>query len=467
METPTNALPDDGSLAGVPQDDGAPGRKSWSVGTLTYTSGGLVVLFCWLLWGDFAWSLKERSVVAVVQVLLKDFGASDMIAGLLIGSLPHAISMMLGPVISYQSDRHRGRWGRRIPFLLIPTPIAALSMVALAFSPAIGRSLDIALGRHSPGLNGSILIVLGSLWGLFEFATITANAVFGGLINDVVPRAVMGRFYGFFRAFSLIAGMIFNFWMLGKAESHFFWIFVGLGSIYGGGFTAMCMNVREGSYPPPPERAGGLVPAAKAYVTGCFGHTYYLYVFAIQTLTTMAFLCINLFSIFFAKGIGMSLDTYGKYVALTYLISLCFSYPLGSLADRFHPLRVGLVSLALYAVVTLWGGLFATSATIFAIALVAHGVLSGTWMTSAAALGQMLFPRESFAKLASATSLFVSMGSMIVGPILGKFLDYTHHVYRYTYLAGFWLTVLALISGVILHAKFMALGGPRNYVAPE
>ena len=58
-------------------------RGQWHIGTLTYTTAGLVVLFCWLLWGDFAWSMKDRSVGSVVQLLLLKYGISDFLAGLL------------------------------------------------------------------------------------------------------------------------------------------------------------------------------------------------------------------------------------------------------------------------------------------------------------------------------------------------------------------------------------------------
>ena len=34
----------------------------WTAGTLVYTLSGLSLLFCWLLWGDFALSMRERSV---------------------------------------------------------------------------------------------------------------------------------------------------------------------------------------------------------------------------------------------------------------------------------------------------------------------------------------------------------------------------------------------------------------------
>ena len=113
--------------------------KTWRAGTLVYTGAGLVILFCWLLWGDFAWSMKERAAGPVFTVLVKKFQASDLLLASLTVSLPAAINIVLAPVVSYRSDRHRGRWGRRIPYLIITTPIAALAMVGLAFSPKLGE----------------------------------------------------------------------------------------------------------------------------------------------------------------------------------------------------------------------------------------------------------------------------------------------------------------------------------------
>ena len=70
-------------------------HKRWHVGTLTYTAGGLAVLFCWMLWGDFAWQLKERSAPPVVQLMLRKFEASGFLTGLFLLSLPAVISVPL------------------------------------------------------------------------------------------------------------------------------------------------------------------------------------------------------------------------------------------------------------------------------------------------------------------------------------------------------------------------------------
>ena len=105
----------------------ASGRKVWKVGTLTYTAGGLVALFALLLWGDFASSMKDRSVTQVFQLLLYKFGASNFLMNLIIISIGATITLGLAPYVAYKSDRHRGRWGRRIPFLLVPMPFMALA----------------------------------------------------------------------------------------------------------------------------------------------------------------------------------------------------------------------------------------------------------------------------------------------------------------------------------------------------
>src|SRR5579872_4676764 len=193
----------------------------WRAGTLTYTTSGLLALLFWLMWGDIAWSMKERSTQFVVQILLRKFNVSDLFTAVMMVGIPQAIAILLVPIVSYKSDRHRGRWGRRMPFLILPTPFAVLGLTGLAFSLFIGPRFSASLGIHWLGPVRSTLLFITIFWMLYEISTIISNAVFGALMNDVVPPQVLGRFYGVYRAISLVVGIFFQFYLFGKAGEHY------------------------------------------------------------------------------------------------------------------------------------------------------------------------------------------------------------------------------------------------------
>jgi maltose/moltooligosaccharide transporter len=444
--------------------------RLWRVGTLVYTTTGLIILFCWLLGGDFAWQMKERAVAPVAQLMLKQFKASDFIVGLLVGSLPAALGLIMGPIISVQSDRHRGRWGRRIPYLFIPTPFIVLGMMGLAYTPEVGVWLDGLLGVHSPGAVSCRLIAFAMSWTAFEIFTTIANTVFGGLINDVVPTPVIGRFFGLFRAVSLLAGVLFNFWLIGYAEEYFQIIFVSLGVLYGIGMTLMCMRVKEGEYPPidPVKEGVRLSPIRliKMYINECYANPYYLWLFLALMLGVMSGGPVNTFSVFYAKSIGLSVPAYGKLLVITYAISFTLSFFLGWLADKFHPIRLGIAAIGLYAVIMLWGGFMATDVKSFTFFFIAHGVLQGTFVTGTASMGQRLFPAAKFGQFGSAAGLMGALGYVILPPALGVFLDNTGHVYRYTFTLSGVLGLLGLAAYVVVYRRYQKLGGDKSYVAP-
>jgi Na+/melibiose symporter-like transporter len=476
-EAPASAAPV------IPGDADARAQKRWHVGTLTYTTAGLVVLFFWLLWGDFAFYLKERAVPPTLQVLLRTYGTTALLLGVLTGSLPQLIGMFLGPVVSYKSDRHRGRWGRRIPFLLIPTPIAVASMIGLAFSPPLGSALYRAIGPGHLSKNGCIILCLGVFWTLFEVATIICNAVFGGLINDVVPRAVIGRFFALFRAMSLIAGMIFHQKLLGTAQQHYVGIFLTIGALYGVSFTAMCVMVREGQYPPPPQDdlaipRGGLLDRLSAgigtYFRDCFTKPYYLWFFLSFMLAYIAFEPINIYSLMFGTSLGLTDQQYGHWSAVQLGVSLIQAWPVGWLADRFHPIRVTMVALGMYAVATLLAFFYVRSAPAFAVAHVVCGSISGIWLTATAPLGPALLPRAKFATLLSAVGICSAIGRFITAPVIGWLLDRMNpgrpiqqYDFHYIFLWTATFTTLSLGASFVLYRYFMAFGGPKNYVAPD
>jgi hypothetical protein len=286
----------------------------------------------------------------------------------------------------------------------------------------------------------------------------------------------LGRFSGLFRAVSLIDGMIFNYWIMGKVPTHFTLILIIIGVFYGSAFMWVCFRVKEGSYPESPAREasvsatgvlGNFFREVRTYCRECFSNTYYIFVFLLLMIGGLSFTPVNTFAIPYAESLGVDMDLYGKALALTFLISLGLSFFLGWLVDVFHPLRMVMVSLLGYLAVTVYGSFFARSSETFLAAWVLHGVFSGCYYTTAASLGQRLFPRSKFAQFASAAGIFASLAGMITAPLMGAVIDISGKVYYFTFVAGMVFTTLALTAALIVHGKFLRLGGPKNYAAPQ
>ena len=439
----------------------------WTVGTLTYTTSGLILVFIWLLLGDFAWNLKERAIIPIAQLMLKEFKATDFLIGLLVGSFPAAIGMIIGPIIAVKSDNHRGRWGRRIPYLLIPTPFIGFFMAGLALSPRFSEMLHLHLAETSPGLHFLQIVVFSFFWTGFEISTYISNTVFGGLVNDVVPQRIIGRFYGFFRIVSLFAGVLFNFFLMGNVESHMELVTLGIGLTYCVGIAVMCWKVKEGNYPPPvfvkqESRWKGM----KSYFQLCFTNRYYLWIFSAMTFGMISFGPINSFSVFYAKSLNMSMDRYGKYLALTYAISMVVSYFVGSLADRYHPIRVAFFSLIIYGLATFIGAFLINSESSFGFFFVIHGVASGVYLTGTSSIGQRLFPKDQFSQFFSAYGILMGVCLACIPPITGLILDWSHHRYELTFLLSGIITFVAIFCYVVVYLKYQKLGGDQNYQAP-
>jgi MFS family permease len=451
---------------GIPPSDPTAAEglaKRWHVGTLSYSTNGLVRVFVWLLGGDFGLSMKDRAVAPIAMVMLRTMSTPVWIVGLLVGSIPSAMGLFLGPVISVKSDRYRSRWGRRIPFILIPAPFVFLSMLGLAFAPNMGVAMSHWLGSRTSTFACQIA-VFALCWTIYEMMATIAAALVGALVNDVVPQAVIGRFFGLFRVVSLVAGIIFNQWLMGQSERHFRALLVTMGLIYGIGVTLMCLMVKEGQYPPPEARAQGsfndrfIVPVVK-YLRECYGNPYFLWFFLATTIGSVAIVPVNAFSIYQATSVGMSDQMFGHCQAISYAWSVLLAYPLGVLADRFHPLRLAIAILLAYLATTVFGFFFASTASAFYVALLLHTVISGCYWTGTASIAQRLLPREKFAEISSAGGIIAGIINMILPPVLGGFIALMHHEYRYVFLLAAALSAIGAGCFVVLLKKYLELGG--------
>lgn len=443
--------------------------RTWRNGTLVYTAGGLAVLFLWLMWGDFAYSMKDRATGTVAALMLKKFDVSDFLFGIIMISFPNFTNIFLCPIVSYRSDRHRGRFGRRIPYLLLTTPFIVIGLAGLGFTPLLARLIRQAVGAEHISYNLTALLVFCFFWIILDFGTTLAGAIFNALATDVVPTEFLGRFFAMFRAVSLGCAFLFNYFVMGYAETHALVIFLGLAALYGIGLFSICLKVREGEYPPPEEETSGpptVKGAVRTYFRECFSLPYYRWVIMASVVSGFSVVPFNIYGIFYAKSLNMDMDFYGKVSSLICLVSFVLSFFLGWFSDRFHPIRTGMVSMALQTVILFIGGRIATTESVFAWLFLVQGISIMSYNTLMASYAPRLFPREYFAQFNSAMMLINALASVIGAPLVGKFLDLTGNHYPHLFTISGVIGLCGLGCFVMVYRGYQRYGGDSGYIAP-
>jgi len=429
--------------AALPRDSGVPENSKYTIGTLRYTNAGLVALFVWMLWGDFCFNMMEKVVPLVLPLQLRTLGASNTTVGVLTGSLPAVMNMIITPIVSFRSDRHRGPRGRRIPYLLWPSPFIAISLILLGFSDSIGAALHRLV--QSTGISNTtvILITMSVFMVLFQFFNMFVASVYYYLFNDVVPHAFLGRFVALFGIVGSGAVFVFNLYVFPYAQTHTREIYIGMATLYLVAFWLMCRNVKEGEYPPPPEAGedSGWLASLRIYFRDCFSHTLYLAVFGRMAFWSMAMTSAT-FLTYFGQQLGLDLKQIGSVNAWSTALLLVSLYPAGALVDRLHPVRVHLGSLMILPFCSLACFFFAKGYwSLLAWSLIGTPPLA-LMSASVFPLNTALFPAAKFGQFCSAQALLNAVTSMVGSALVGLFLDAMKD-YRYLFL---WMAIFQAVS---------------------
>ncbi len=451
-------------------------------GTLVYTKVGLFTLFGWLLWGDFCFSLMEQIWPNILPLMLKAEGTPNTVLALVITTIPAAMNFVMNPIISTASDRYRGRRGRRIPFLLAATPFVTVFLVLLGFSRDLGKIFHGLLIGFFPSLSAATVTIftICVLLVCFRFFELFVNTVFWYLFNDVVPTAFMGRFLGFFRVVGSLVGALFNFFLFQFAESHASMIFFWVALLYCTAFLMMTLNVKEGEYPPP-EPLAPRNPFAwiKTFFAECLSHRIFRRIFAYSALLGVCN-AINTFAIFMALSIGLTLGEVGKVAGAAAVIGMLLMYPLGSLVDRLHPLRVMFLAKVGFCLVVSIKFVFLfhdfpkpvafwiyASAAAVAIPINVANTAAGLPML------MRLLPHDRFGQFCSANAMCTALGTMLGGVLAGVFLDSMKslfgsgdYYYRFVPVWSVGFMLLALVALNLIFREWKKLGGDASYHPP-
>lgn len=412
-----------------------PTPKRFTVGSLSYDKRQLALLFFWLLTGDLVFMIVSQIEPKVLPILLKEHGATDNHVAWILGTIVQVTQLVLNPIYSFNSDRTRTRWGRRIPYLFLLTPFVSLLLVLTPFSPEIaswlfGQSWAAAAAKHLPCPPAVFMYGL-MVFAFYLFYSGTSSIYFY-LFRDVVPESHMGRFMALFRIVGALGTFILNYWLLGLGARFPREIFFAMAALNFAGFLLMCWFVKEGTYPPvdtpksdrrrSPLRT--LVGATASYFRDCYSDSLNWWTYLCR-LMVYASMTASTFLIFFPlQELGMTVDETGRALSWASLLWVVVAYPLGLLIDRWKVFRVLRWVLWLQSVGYLLSFFFIQGPVTFLVFSLFTGVLFWAIMLCQFMLGQQVFPALYLGQFFSANVVLQSVViAAIISPFCGWLFD--------------------------------------------
>jgi MFS family permease len=469
------------------------------VGTLAYTKVGLIMMFFWMLWGDFCFRMMETIFPAIMPLQLGSeggLGATNTAMGVLMSTLPALLAFPLVPIISFKSDRFRSRWGRRIPFIVVTAPFLVLFLGLLGYTTEIGNwvkqsNFPAMLGVKPMTLT---LAVVGFFIVGFQFFNLFVNSVFWYLFADVIPKKYFARFNAMFVLVGNVAGFVFNTYIFGHAMKQitipFFnytmdgnrFIYWGAGLLYLFGFGLMCFRVKEGQYPPPEDVAGPSTSRLRAtfksvgiFFKECFTHPFFICLFLFNAMWTVTNLT-NAWKIFyFRDSLHLTLDQMGAIGGILGVAAIFLAYIYGYIIDIVHPVRTMLIAIILLIPITV-AGAFISDFNSYLIVMLVTSLVGQLFDSSSGPMMLNLLPRERYGQFSAANAIFRTLVA-ILGPVVaGPIFDYLtvgadgtkiFANYRYTFYwqAAFMVPALAVFLFVFFY--WVRHGGKHNYVPPD
>lgn len=405
------------------------------VGNLVYDRRRLAWLFVWLLLGDLSFMIVSQIEPGILPLLLKNAGATDSHVAWILGTLVQVTQLVLNPVYSTRSDRTRTRWGRRIPYLFVVTPLASLFLALTPYAPEVAawlqqRAWAAALMHHIP-CAPAVLLYGVFVFVFYLFYSGTAS-IFFYLFRDVVPESHMGRFMALFRMVGALGTFVLNQWLLGPGVRLPHEMFLAMAALNLVGFMTLCWFVKEPTYPPVEySGAAGSPPflrrassAVAAYFRECYSDPLYWWTYVCR-LMVYASVLVATFRIFFSlQELGMTVEDAGKALSWSSLVWVIVAYPLGLLVDRWKVFRVMRWALWIQSVGYLLSFFLIRDSTTFLLFSLVSGVLYWAIMLCQFMLGQEIFPALRLGQFFSATVVLQAVViAAIVSPLCGSFFD--------------------------------------------
>ncbi|MBO4620047.1 MAG: hypothetical protein J5654_08045 [Victivallales bacterium] len=469
---------------------------TYQCGTLTYTLPRLLFVLFWIVVGSAVVAVGTQLPSIMLPVQLKELGISETAKVFLLSTIGQVLNVTVCPYISVASDWHRGKWGRRIPYIFLSTPPIAFSLVMFGLSGQIGNRLAGWTGVAPVTMT---MAALGLTVFLFQFFNMWVNSVIWYIFNDIIPVKFISASMAAFKIGLAAGPALFHYFLFKYVADHPTLLYCGVALLYLVGVSLFCLFVKEGSYPPLTEeqlaekqkplveRLLGKFKGLGVFVKESFCGRIYIYNYLLTILFNCA-ACSGLFALYMYQELGLSDDVIGKLNGLTGIIGsvgiLTVSVLFVKLVNRWHPTRVviyyhfALAISAPLALRWLFGTLpplvFLWTSVVSSIVLLCF---NGMYAICSLPMEMFLFPKSRFGSFCSMQALLRSFFFMLVSLLVGGFFDLlkSHYAatignpnFAFRYVEAWmlpWRYIIVLVA-FLLYREWGRAGGLRSYAPP-
>ncbi|MBP5300158.1 MAG: hypothetical protein J6Y80_02020 [Victivallales bacterium] len=469
---------------------------TYQCGTLTYTLPRLFSVFFWVVVGSAVVAVGTQLPGIMLPVQLKELGVSETSKVFILTTIGQVLNMTVCPYISVASDWHRGKWGRRIPYIFLSMPPIVLALVMFGLSNQIGNRLAAWTGMAPVTMT---MLAIGLTMLLFQFFNMWVNSVIWYIFNDIIPVKFYGAAMAAFKIGLTSGPALFHYFLFKYVATHPTALYLGIAILYAAGVTLFCLFVKEGEYPPLTEeqlaekakpwreRLLGKFKGLGTFVKESFCGRIYIYRYCFTICTACAG-CAGIFSLYLNQEIGLTDDLIGRINGLAGVIVtvgiMVVSVLFAKIVDRWHPIRVE-IYFYFYIVVGLpryFGWLFGTLPpnVILWTSIVgpfATLCLSGMFQICSLPAQMLLFPKSRFGSFCAMQALIRSTCFMLMSLVCGGVFDLlkrhfatsmgnANFAFRFVlpWSVPWYLAVATL--GALLYREWGRNGGLKNYAPP-
>lgn len=463
--------------------------KIYECGPLRYTMAGVVMTVGLLILGFCSLRIASNTMSSLMPLRLKELGASDFTIAFIMTSIAGVLNFTVCPMISFKSDRYRGkRWGRRGVFILGSLPVLSAMLLCFAVSGPAGEAAARILRPWAEMTPATVTIVLiGIIMFIYQFFYMFPASLLYYLYNDVIPAQFVARATGLVQVALTAVAALFDFFFFRHALTHFSALLIAAAIIYTIGMGAMCLLLKEPQLPPlnPQEqRQSRGISGLKTFFRESFSHRIYWFS-ALGGAFTAVGVGIGTFLIFFYRdSMGLDLAQIGKLNAVYGIVAtaagMVAAFALSVFVDRWHPCRVFVYGTMLQLLFPLinWKWLFFTPSPQVFFTIFLAGFMISLFFANITALAAMprlvrTFPKSRFGQFCSAQAILRSICVLLMGLVLGLVIDFGRkiggvgeNVYRYLWCWRFLWAVLGAFFNFMMYRVWMQLGGDVGYKAP-